>query len=230
MLAGTQGVLTSQLFTHNRLSDYGTLNARRLPSYLTNNPLPDGKPWGSKTDTHTNVYTDAADTGVARNYDFTITRAQISPDGYQMNNMFLVNGQFPGPLIEANWGDQIVVTVHNNITEDPEGFSMHWHGFLQSDTPWMDGVPGVTECPIVPGQSYTYSFNASMYGSTWYHSHYSAQYSSGVVGPMVIYGPSSATDANVIDVGPVMLSGWCSRCCPWRCDQVADVRHRLVPY
>jgi FtsP/CotA-like multicopper oxidase with cupredoxin domain len=54
----------------------------------------------------------------------------------------------------------------------------------------MDGVPGVQQCPIPPnGGSFTYSFLADLYGTSWYHSHYSAQYAGGAFGPMVIYGP-----------------------------------------
>ena len=89
----------------------------------------------------------------------------------------MVNGQFPGPMIEANWGDTIQVTVHNQITGPEEGTSLHWHGLLQKTTPFMDGVPAVQQCPIAPGSSFTYQFNADLYGTSWYHSHYSAQYS-----------------------------------------------------
>jgi FtsP/CotA-like multicopper oxidase with cupredoxin domain len=56
---------------------------------------------------------------------------------------------------------------------------------------WMDGVPGVQQCPIPPGGSFTYSFLADLYGSSWYHSHYSAQYAGGLFGPMIIHGPST---------------------------------------
>lgn len=78
------------------------------------------------------------------------------------------------------------------------------HGFLQNNNNQEDGVPGITQCPIAPGQSYTYTFKAELYGSSWYHTHYSAQYASGAVGPIVVYGPyNSGYD---VDVGPVMLS------------------------
>lgn len=53
----------------------------------------------------------------------------------------------------------------------------------------MDGVPGITRCPIPPGGSFTYTFQADQYGTSWYHSHYSAQYAGGLVGPMIIHGP-----------------------------------------
>lgn len=89
----------------------------------------------------------------------------------------MINGQFPGPAIEANWGDTIQVTVHNQITGPEEGTSLHWHGLLQKATPWYDGVPAVQQCPIAPEGSFTYQFRADLYGTTWYHSHYSAQYS-----------------------------------------------------
>jgi hypothetical protein len=54
-------------------------------------------------------------TGVIRSYDFTIARGEIAPDGYQ-KQVILINGQFPGPPIEANWGDTIQVTVSLKTT------------------------------------------------------------------------------------------------------------------
>lgn len=108
-----------------------------------------------------NPYTDAPQTGITRRYDFNISRGVIAPDGYE-KRVLLVNDQFPGPLIEANWGDWIEVKVTNSISEEPaEGTTIHWHGFLQTGTPWMDGVPGVTQCPIPPGHSFTYRVNIS---------------------------------------------------------------------
>jgi hypothetical protein len=55
----------------------------------------------------------------------------------------------------------------------------------------MDGVPGVSQCPIPPGGTFTYTFTADLYGTTWYHSHYSAQYAGGLIGPLVIHGPQT---------------------------------------
>jgi FtsP/CotA-like multicopper oxidase with cupredoxin domain len=45
--------------------------------------------------------------------------------------MLVINGAFPGPTLEANWGDMFQITVHNNL---PEGTSLHWHGLLQQNT------------------------------------------------------------------------------------------------
>lgn len=158
-----------------RKSVWGTLTAPTFPNFLTNNPLPSGFPWGSLTAAGNNPYTDVPTTGVTRTYDFTVSRGVIAPDGYQ-KSVILINGAFPGPQIEANWGDMIQVTLHNQITGPEEGTSFHWHGLLQKKTPYFDGVPSVGQCPVAPGSSFTYTFQADLYGTSWYHSHYSAQY------------------------------------------------------
>lgn len=94
----------------------------------------------------------------------------------------------------------------NNIEYPLEGTSIHWHGFLQRGSNWADGVPSVAQCPIAPSNTHTYRFQAQLYGSSWWHAHYSAQYTAGVVGPIVIHGPTQLPYD--IDLGPVMLSDW----------------------
>lgn len=162
-------------------------------------------PWGSRTAGNTNPYSNPPNTGVVRSYDFVIERATLAPDGVE-RSVILINGQFPGPTIEANWGDTIEVTVTNKITDCEEGTSLHWHGLLQQGTPWEDGVPGITQCPIAPGQSFTYSFQADLYGTSWYHAHYSAQYAAGLFGALIIHGPNNA-DYDT-DLGPVLLTDY----------------------
>jgi FtsP/CotA-like multicopper oxidase with cupredoxin domain len=99
--------------------------------------------------------------------------------------------------------------VNNQIFNPEEGTSMHWHGFLQKETPWYDGVPSIGQCPIAPGASFTYRFRADSYGSTWYHAHYSAQYSGGILGPLIVHGPKHV-DYD-FDLGPVMMGDWYHR-------------------
>ncbi|KAF2402873.1 laccase-1 precursor, partial [Trichodelitschia bisporula] len=143
------------------------------------------------------------DTGATRTYNFHVSKETVAPDGVVKNGL-VVNGQFPGPLIEANWGDWIEVIVTNDMSD--EGTSLHWHGLLQKDTPWFDGVPSVSQCPIAPGDTLVYKFRADVFGSSWYHSHYSAQYAGGALGPIVIHGPK--TQDYDVDLGPVMVSDW----------------------
>lgn len=196
----------------NGLSELGTLHAARLPKFLTDNPLPDGTPWGPRNVTNTDPYAVSTNpsevapvTNVIRHYDFTIRRGFIAPDGVN-KSVILINDQFPGPTIEANWGDTIEVNVTNEITGPEEGTALHWHGLLQRETPWFDGVPSVQQCPIAPGKSLTYKFQADLYGSSWYHSHYSAQYAGGLLGPMIIHGPTHVPYDE--DIGPVLLTDW----------------------
>ncbi|KAF8938665.1 hypothetical protein BGZ58_000403 [Dissophora ornata] len=63
-----------------------------------------------------------------RYYEWTVSQQNIAPDGLE-RPMLLVNGMFPGPLVEANTGDRIVVKVTNNMTN---GTSIHWHGMFQN--------------------------------------------------------------------------------------------------
>jgi FtsP/CotA-like multicopper oxidase with cupredoxin domain len=107
------------------------------------------------------------DTGVTRSYDFHVSYQTIAPDGVQKNGL-VVNNQFPGPLVEANWGDWIEVAVTNDL--DNEGTSIHFHGFTQKETPWYDGVPSVAQCPVAPTKTFIMTFRADRYGSSWYHS------------------------------------------------------------
>ncbi|KHN94902.1 laccase-1 precursor [Metarhizium album ARSEF 1941] len=193
----------------NGNSKWGTLDMATFPDSLSNNPMPGGKPWGPRHNLSNNPYFDPPVTGVTRYYDFDIRRGILAPDGFEKSGIF-VNGRFPGPAIEANWGDWIEVRVHNNIEDihngKQEGTAMHFHGITQKGTVWFDGVPGVTQCPIAPGSSFTYRFRADVYGTSWYHSHYSAQYTAGVWGPMIIYGPKHVPYD--VDIGPVMLGDY----------------------
>lgn len=112
-------------------------------------------------------------------------------DGSPGSRQFqLINGQYPGPTIRAKWGDWVVVNVKNNMKDN--GTGIHWHGIRQLNTCQQDGVPGITECPIAPGKTRQYKFRATQFGTSWYHSHWSAQYGDGVLGPIIIDGPASA--------------------------------------
>ncbi|ORY29691.1 multi-copper oxidase laccase-like protein [Naematelia encephala] len=112
----------------------------------------------------------------------------VAPDGYA-RQMFTVNGQFPGPLIQANEGDRVVIHMVNNLEIDQ---TIHWHGITQNGSQWMDGIGGISQCPIpANGGTFTYDFTISnQYGSYWYHSHYAATLADGLVGGIVVHSPS----------------------------------------
>ncbi|KAB5592773.1 hypothetical protein CTheo_3757 [Ceratobasidium theobromae] len=122
-----------------------------------------------------------------RTYDWTVATMTGAPDGYY-RPMLVVNGQYPGPTIEANEGDTIVVNVKNAMSV---GTTIHWHGLYQNSTPWMDGPAGVTQCPIPAGSSFTYRFTVTgQYGTYWWHAHASTQLADGIHGPLVIHSPN----------------------------------------
>ncbi|KAB5589735.1 hypothetical protein CTheo_6830 [Ceratobasidium theobromae] len=121
-----------------------------------------------------------------RTYDWTVATVTGSPDGYY-RPMLVVNGQYPGPTIEANDGDTIIVNVQNDMSV---GTTIHWHGLFQNSTPWMDGPAGVAQCPIPAGSSFTYQFTVSgQYGTYWWHAHASTQLADGIHGPLIIHSP-----------------------------------------
>jgi FtsP/CotA-like multicopper oxidase with cupredoxin domain len=130
----------------------------------------------------------------------------MAPDGVEQS-MIVINGQFPGPLIEANLGDWIQVTVKNEISGPEEVTALHWHGLNQPGTPWFDGLPGVGQCPIAPGASMVYKFRADEAGTSWWHSHQLAQYTQGAFGPIIVHGPSEYSDYDE-DLGPVIINDW----------------------
>ncbi|KAI1080742.1 Cupredoxin [Whalleya microplaca] len=143
--------------------------------------------------------------GVTREYWIEIDEnPNVSPDRFPKTLGKYINGTYPGPILEACWGDQVVVHVTNR--REDNGTTIHWHGIRQLGSNEMDGVNGITQCPITYNDTFTYNFTVEQYGHTWYHSHYSIQYPDGVAAPLVIHGPSSANWD--IDLGPVMISDW----------------------
>ena len=61
---------------------------------------------------------------------------------------------------------------------------------IQKNTLDMDGVPGVTQCPILPNETFIYKFNTNnQSGTFWYHSHNSIQYGDGLKGILIIKDP-----------------------------------------
>jgi FtsP/CotA-like multicopper oxidase with cupredoxin domain len=89
-----------------------------------------------------------------REFNWTIREIIGNPDGVY-RPLLTINGKFPGELIRCNEGDTIVVNVEN---KGVNATSIHWHGLYQNGTNWMDGTPGITQCPIAPGGSFRYEF------------------------------------------------------------------------
>ena len=100
-------------------------------------------------------------------------------------HMIVINDRFVGPTIEVMRGAHVVVKVVNNLQK--QSLTLHWHGMHQRSTFYMDGVPYITQCPISPGQSFTYQFVADPAGTHWYHSHLSNQRADGLYGAIIVH-------------------------------------------
>ncbi|KAK4498856.1 hypothetical protein PRZ48_009366 [Zasmidium cellare] len=151
----------------------------------------------------TDWYLEVPDTGRTVEYWFEMVNTTLSPDGVPKIAL-TVNGTMPGPVIEANWGDEVVVHFKNSFENN--GTGVHFHGIRQNWTNPEDGVPSITQCPTAPGETVTYRWRATQYGSSWYHSHFAVQAWDGVFGPIVIHGPASANYD--VDLGSMFLQDW----------------------
>ena len=94
------------------------------------------------------------------------------------------NGRVHGPTIEAVEGDRVRIYVTNKL---PEATTIHWHGILLPNG--MDGVGGLTQRAIPPGETFRYEFTLWQHGSFMYHSHHDemTQMALGLVGLFVIH-------------------------------------------
>jgi FtsP/CotA-like multicopper oxidase with cupredoxin domain len=92
------------------------------------------------------------------------------------------NGTWPGPRFDVVEGDRIRVIFQNNLDEST---GVHFHGQRVPNN--MDGVPLLTQDPILPGDSFTYEFTVKTVGSHMYHSHHNAtdQVGRGLLGAFI---------------------------------------------
>ena len=97
--------------------------------------------------------------------------------------------RLPGPEIRLRQGEPVRIVVENKLDQDT---TVHWHGIrLPID---MDGVPGLTQPPIRPGQKFTYEFTPPDAGTFWYHPHANSlqQLGRGMAGALIVDEPKPA--------------------------------------
>lgn len=117
------------------------------------------------------------------------------------------NRSVPGPTLRAREGERVRVVVTNSL---PVPTTVHWHGV---DVPWrQDGIPGVSQAAIEPGESHTYEFTATPAGTRWYHTHGSAlgeeaaQLDMGLAGALLIEPRSPRAKVDVDET--FVLDDW----------------------
>ena len=137
-------------------------------------------------------------------YVLRVAPTRLNPDGKQNVAAVTANGIFPGPEIRMREGDQLRIRVEN-LLDQPT--SIHWHGLLVPAS--MDGVPDVSNAPIVAGRAFVYEFPIRQTGTYWYHSHWDMQEQIGFAGPLVIEEANGP--GNIDHDAVVMISDWLHR-------------------
>jgi L-ascorbate oxidase len=125
-----------------------------------------------------------------KRYDWRISFRKAAPDCFE-KNILVVNGRFQ-PTIRVQRGHILEVNVYNDLPDNyPSitngGVSIHWHGLSLRGEPWYDGVAFVQQCPIAPGQNFTYRFLVTdAPGTYFWHDHASGNHADGLAGPLII--------------------------------------------
>lgn len=113
-----------------------------------------------------------------------------------------VNNQIPAPTLHFKEGDHVTINVYNHLDKET---AIHWHGIL---VPWqMDGVKGITQQGILPGQAFQYQFTLRQSGTYWYHAHAGLQEQQGLYGAFLI-DPAKHPNYRYTKDYVITLSDW----------------------
>jgi FtsP/CotA-like multicopper oxidase with cupredoxin domain len=125
-----------------------------------------------------------------REFHLTAVPARLPIIGmpYPDTDVWCYGGRVPGPEIRVRQGEPVRITVENKLAEDT---TVHWHGIRLPIA--MDGVPGLTQPPIGPGESFSYEFTPPDAGTFWYHPHANGlqQLGRGMAGALIVEEPES---------------------------------------
>ncbi|SFU23275.1 multicopper oxidase family protein [Mesorhizobium sp. YR577] len=118
-------------------------------------------------------------------YKITPGSGQVALGGKKgpLTDVWAYDGRIPGPEIRLRQGRSAHIVVENRLEEDT---TVHWHGIRLPNA--MDGVPGLTQPPIKPGESFVYEFTPPDAGTFWYHPHADSlqQLGRGLAGALIV--------------------------------------------
>ena len=120
-----------------------------------------------------------------------LTEHSLAGKTYKPSTLWLYNGTLPGPEIRVRKGKTVRVRFFNELKEPT---SIHWHGIRIQNG--MDGVSGLTQEPVRPGESFDYEFEVPDAGTFWYHAHNKSwqQVMRGLYGPLIVEEESPSFD------------------------------------
>ena len=126
-----------------------------------------------------------ASAAVAREFRLRATsgKAQLGAADPHQTTIWAYDGLLPSPVLRAKQGEPFRAVIENGLEQNT---TVHWHGIRVPNA--MDGVPGLTQQPIKPGQSFTYEFTPPDAGTFWYHPHANSleQIGRGLAGLLII--------------------------------------------
>jgi FtsP/CotA-like multicopper oxidase with cupredoxin domain len=139
-------------------------------------------------------------------YDLYVKDTVVNFTGKE-RRAIAVNGQIPMPTLVFTEGDTAEIVVHNLLKEST---SLHWHGLFLPNK--EDGVPYLTQMPIMPGTTHTYRFPIIQNGTHWYHSHSGLQEQIGMYGNFIMLKRQDdkhfRKGIDDLPTVPVILSEW----------------------
>lgn len=110
-------------------------------------------------------------------------QASLAGERRPKSGILAYDGTIPGRLLRLRQGVPVRIAVENRLSQDT---TVHWHGIRLPNA--MDGVPGLTQPPIKPGETFTYEFTPPDAGTFWYHPHAHSlqQLGLGLAGALVV--------------------------------------------
>ncbi len=109
-------------------------------------------------------------------------------EGEAETAVWCYDNRVPGPEIRVRQGEPVRIVVENKLDE---ATTVHWHGIRLPNA--MDGVPGLTQPPIKPGEKFVYAFTPPDAGTFWYHPHADSlrQLGRGLAGALIVEEPET---------------------------------------
>ena len=139
---------------------------------------------GKETDTQGNQLLKPTMDGNTKVFELTAQNVKWETSKGQFVDAMAFNGQIPGPQIDVSYGDHIRIILQNQLDQPT---TLHLHGMTVPNS--QDGVPYVTQDPIMPGQYWTYEFDVrDPPGMYVYHSHFNSteQVGAGLYGALMV--------------------------------------------
>jgi FtsP/CotA-like multicopper oxidase with cupredoxin domain len=129
--------------------------------------------------------------------------ARLAPPEYPETRIWGYDGTVPGPVLRARQGERMTRAFRNGL---PQASSVHWHGIRIENA--MDGVAGLTQPAVEPGEEFLYDFALPDAGTYWYHPHNRTyeQMARGLYGALIVEENEGAPDVDLDEV--LLIDDW----------------------